>query len=256
MNPWIVLLALFVIALVFVLLPVGTTAFATWRRPVRLACPRTKAEAQLRVAPLRAALASWFGRAARVERCSQWSSVRVCREECLELPEGARRPVAIGAPPPRPDRGPGVHTILVALDGRPGGEAVLPAVADLARAQHATVRLLRVVPPGEAIPSTDGRHMVVFADQDAERHAIASRDYLRTVARRLPGITVLEVVRIGDAATAIVDEAEAAGADLIVLATHCRRGLARFIARSVTRKVRRSTTIPTLVVRYGWGLAA
>ena len=58
MNPWMVLLALVAVALVFVLLPVGATAFAAWRRPVRLTCPRAGKEAQVRVPPLRAAATS------------------------------------------------------------------------------------------------------------------------------------------------------------------------------------------------------
>jgi nucleotide-binding universal stress UspA family protein len=256
MNPWIVLLGLLAVALVFVILPVGAIAFAAWRRPVRLPCPRAGTEAQVSVSPLRAAIASVFGRTAGIERCSLWHAVRVCHEECLALPEASRREVPVGTPPPRPGRGPGVHTILVPLDGQPGSEAVLGAVADLARARGATVRLLHVVAPAQAIPSDDGTRLIAFADQEAERRELESRDYLRTVARRLPDIRVETAVRVGDAVAVIVDEAESVGADLIALASHRRRALARFAARSVARRLRRATTIPTLVVRYGEGAAA
>jgi nucleotide-binding universal stress UspA family protein len=257
MNPWIVLLALAAVALVFVLVPVGATGVAAWRRPVRLTCPRAGKEAQVRVSPMGAAVAALFGRnTAGIERCSLWSEVRVCHEECVALPEAERRPVPVGTPPPRPDRGPGVHTILVPLDGRPGSEAVLPAVADLARAHRATVRLLRVVSSPEAIASDDGTRMIAFVDQEAERRELESLGYLRAVARRLPGITVEETVRVGEAVTAIVDEAESAGADLIALASRRRGMLGRLARRSVAGRLRRATTIPTLVVRYGEGVAA
>ena len=39
MNPWVVLLALVVLALVFVAAPVGAATFTHWRRPWRLTCP-------------------------------------------------------------------------------------------------------------------------------------------------------------------------------------------------------------------------
>lgn len=256
MNPWMVLLGVLAIALVFVLGPVAVTAFAAWRRPVRLMCPRAGAEAQLQVSPFRAAVASLFGRLAGVERCSQWDAVRVCREECLALPESARRAVPIGTPPPHPDRAPGVHRILVPLDGRPGSEAVLPAVADLARVHGATVRLLQVVRLAEVVPSEDGTRVLAFSDQETERREQESRDYLRAVAQRLPGLTVEVAVRVGDPVTGIVDEAEAAPADLIALASRRRRAPNRFLRPGVARRLRRATTIPTLVVRYGREAAA
>lgn len=257
MDPWTVLLGLVVVALVFVIVPVGTIAFAAWRRPVRLTCPRTGTEAQLRVPPLRAAIASLFGRdAAGIERCSLWPVVRNCRAECLALPEASRRPVPVGTPPPRPDRGPGVHTILVPLDGQPGSEEALAAVADLARVHGATVRLLRVVAPLTAVPSDDGTRVLAFADQETERRELETHAYLRSLVPRLPGVTVESAVRFGDAVTAIVDEAETAGADLIVLASHRRRTLAGLVRRSIAARLRRATTIPTLLVRYGGRAAA
>jgi nucleotide-binding universal stress UspA family protein len=257
MNPWIALLGLVVVALVFVVVPVGATAFGLWRRPVRLTCPRAGTEAQLRVPPLRAAIASLFGRdAADIEGCSLWRVVRDCRQDCLALPESARRPVPVGTPPPRPGAVAGVRTILVPLDGTPGSEEVLATVAALARVQGATVRLVRVVTLPRAIPSEDGARVVAFADQETERQELETRAYLRGVAARLPGVAVESAVRFGDTVTRIIDEAESAGADLIVLASHRRRGLAALFRRSVAARLRGATRIPTLVVAYGERRAA
>jgi nucleotide-binding universal stress UspA family protein len=75
--------------------------------------------------------------------------------------------------------------------------------------------------------------------------------YLRAVAQRLPGMKVETAVRFGDAVTGIVDEAESAGADLIALASHRRHALGRLFHGSVATRLRRATTIPTLVVPYG-----
>jgi len=252
MNPWIVLLGLVLVALVFVIVPVGAGTFAAWRRPVRLTCPRTGTEAQLRVPPLRAAIASLFGRdAAEVDRCSLWNVVRDCRAECLALPEASRRPVPAGTPPPRPGAAPGLHTILVPLDGTPGSEEVLATVADLARAHRATVRLVRVVAPPEAVPSEDGTRVLVYSDQETSRQELETQAYLREVGERLPGVAVESAVRFGDTVTRIIDEAESAGADLIALASHRRPVLAGMFRRSVAARLRRATRIPTLIVPYG-----
>jgi nucleotide-binding universal stress UspA family protein len=254
MNPWMILLGLAVVALVFVLVPVGASAFAAWRRPVRLTCPRTRTEAQVRVPALAAAIASLFGRDAAVERCSLWHAVLDCREECLALPGASRRPVPAGTPPPRP--GGARYTILVPLDGQPGSEGVLGAVADLARAHAATVRLVRVVAPPHALRSDDGTFVFAFSDQETARQERETRAYLSAVAERLPDVTVQSAVRFGDTITGIVDEAEAAGADLIALASHRRHPFSWLFRRSVAARVRRATRIPTLVVPYGERRAA
>jgi nucleotide-binding universal stress UspA family protein len=101
----------------------------------------------------------------------------------------------------------------------------------------------------------DGR-MLSSVDQEASRREWESHDYERQVAQRLPGITVAYVVRVGDPVRAIVDEAEASGADLIALASHRRGLLARLARRSVAARLRRATLIPTLVVPYGTRAAA
>jgi nucleotide-binding universal stress UspA family protein len=257
MNPWIVLLGLVLVAAIFVILPVGGSAFAMWRRPVRLTCPLTGTEAQLKVRPILAAIESVFGHdTPGIDRCSLWSTVPGCREECLALPAGARRSVPAGVPPPQPGAVAGVRTILVPLDGTPGSEEVLATVAALARVQGATVRLVRVVTPARAIPSDDGTRVVAFADQEIERQELETHAYLRGVAARLPGAAVESAVRFGDTVTRIIDEAEAAGADLIALASHRRRGLAALFRRSVAARLRGATRIPTLVVAYGGRRAA
>ena len=81
------------------------------------------------------------------------------------------RAFASGATPAeraaRPDRSIVEHTILVPLDGSPGSESVLPAVAELARARAARVQLLRVEPPPKALEAGD--RVIAFADQETSR---------------------------------------------------------------------------------------
>ena len=251
MNPWVVLLALVVLTVVFVVAPVAATTFAHWRGPFRLTCPRAGAEAQIRVAATRAAVAAVLGRGAPgIERCSLWLTVRGCREECLALPVGELRPVRRGTPPPRAQSVPGLHTILVPLDGSPGSERVLDTVGELALAYRATVRFVHVVAPVKAVEAAGGR-VVVFAHQESERVERETRAYFNRLTDRLPGVTVEGAVRFGDPLTEIVEEAESAGADLIALASHRRRALGRLIRKSLARRLGSKTTIPLLLVRYG-----
>ena len=113
------------------------------------------------------------------------------------------------------------------------------------------MRLLRVVAPALAVRGEDGVRMLAYVEQEAAQREFESHAYLRTIARELPGVTVEQAVRVGNPVTAIVAEAEAAGADLIALASHRRPTPARFVRRSVARRLQRATAIPLLEVRYG-----
>lgn len=255
MNPWLILLGLVLVALVYVAVPVGAAALAHYRRPWRLKCPRAGTEAQIKVNALRAAVTEVLGRGGRsIERCSLWPSKQGCREECLELPPEAMRRVRRGEAPPRETTEPGVRTILVPLDGSPGSESVLAAVGELARAHGARVRFLKVMSPVTAVASDE--RVVAFADQESERVELEARAYFKRLAERLPGVAVAEAVRFGEPAAEIVEEAEAAGADLIAMASHRRTGFSRLVRGSVAARVERATTIPLLLVRYGEPAAA
>ena len=254
MNSWLILPGLVVIALVFVVIPVGVVTFTYWRRPFRLTCPRTGTEAQMKVAATGAAVAAVLGHGApEIERCSLWSTVRGCRAECLALPAGALRPMRRGEPPPR---APGASpTVLVPLDGSPGSEQALAVIGEWARARGAIVRLVHVVKPLEAVQADDGR-VLAFADQETGRVEEWIRDYFKRLEGRLPGVTVEGAVRFGDPLTEILEEAEATGVELIAMASRRRRGLGRFMTTSLTRRLRRATLIPVLVVSYGEPIAA
>jgi nucleotide-binding universal stress UspA family protein len=56
------------------------------------------------------------------------------------------------------------------------------------------------------------------------------------------------IVRTGDPATEILEEARLWGADLIVLGTHCRRGMDRFFLGSVAERCLRGATVNVMIV--------
>jgi nucleotide-binding universal stress UspA family protein len=250
MNPWLILSAVVVLAVLFVAAPIGVQAFREWRRPWRLTCPHGGLLAQIRVGAAHAALAEVFGRRLEVERCSLWPERALCGQECLSVPAPARQQMRRGEAPPVA-RGEGAEpVIVVALDGSAAGEAVLPAVVPIARGWGATLRLLKVVPPVKEVRDEDDR-VIAWVDQETDRVQHEAHDYLRRVAATLGNVPVEEAVRIGDAATEIVAESESAGATLIAVAGQRRRGLGRGRLRSVSRRVRRTTTIPLLVAARG-----
>ena len=249
MNPWLVFLALAVLLLA-VVVPIALAAGWPWRRPWRLTCPRAGTVAQIRVGAARAAVAEVLGRGAEIERCSLWPGLLGCRQECLALPTAARRRMRRGETPPRARDDGALRMVVVPLDGGGGSEAVLPAVASLARERGATVRLLRVVKPGRELRDVSER-ITIYADQESARLETEARDYMKGVAAQLAGVAVEDAVRVGDVVNGIVAEAESAGADIIAMATHRRRGVPRLLRGSVAGRVQHATTIPLLLAPYG-----
>jgi hypothetical protein len=89
MNPWMVLAALVLIAVVFVVLRVGFTVSAGYRRWKIVGCPRAYRPAVILVG--RAGLAEALGLRTRrrVDDCSLWPAGSGCDRRCLDLPEDA-----------------------------------------------------------------------------------------------------------------------------------------------------------------------
>ncbi|HEU4369384.1 MAG TPA: universal stress protein [Methylomirabilota bacterium] len=253
MNAWLVLSGIVVIVLVGIVVPIAVFALRDWRRPWRLTCPQAGAVAQITVAPGEAALAELLGRQPEIARCSLWPALLACRQDCLALPAAARQRMRAGEAPPRDRADAAVRMIVVPLDGTRGGEAVLPAVGELARACGATVRLLRVVPPVGVVCGEHDR-VVAYADQEMASVEGAARDYLNQAATALAGVAVEAAVRIGDVDGQVIEEAETAGADLIAMAAHRRHGV---LSRdTMATRLGQATTIPLLLLPYDEPAAA
>jgi nucleotide-binding universal stress UspA family protein len=235
MNLWIVLLAMGIVALVFVLVPVAVATFRAYRKPLQLPCPMAGTPASIQVDAAGAAFSELRGaQRLRVMACSRWPRAWGCRQQCV-AGDGAH---ALGGAS-RTSR-----TILVALDGTPERETAVAEAAAIAQAEGARLRLLwtsRV--PAEVLASN---RVVAYADQEEERVALEAYAYLKCLADRLPGIAVDPMVRFGEPAEEIVAEAAAAGVDLIALATP--EDVADPAWAGVADAVARATTIPIMRV--------
>ncbi|MFC2030246.1 universal stress protein [Chloroflexota bacterium] len=139
--------------------------------------------------------------------------------------------------------------ILVPLDGSEfAEEAVEPALA-IARAMESELVLFRVAQP---IPRTRAlaempdvyNDVVAAAQWDAE-------DYLEGLSARLDYDKMVMELRSADEGIArqILDYAHDANVDLIVMSSHGRSGVDRWVHGSVTEKVLRSCGCNTLIIR-------
>lgn len=134
--------------------------------------------------------------------------------------------------------------ILLALDGSPLAEAILPQVRRVLKRRDSEILVVRAYSP--PLPAGDFAYPPMI--DAAEREA---RDYVEGIVRRLTdqGARARGVVRQGSAADVILETAEREGAGLIAMSTHGRSGLARWIFGSVTEKVVRASPVPVLLVR-------
>ena len=141
--------------------------------------------------------------------------------------------------------------ILSPVDFHENSLAALEHAAEFARQYGATVYLLHVVPTDEIHlhrevyqPEQGGGANVGWAEQVA-------KEKLQEIAQKhLGGGIGYEILtRVGGAAEGILETAEAVGAELIVLATHGRTGVARFFLGSVAERVVRESSCPVLTIR-------
>lgn len=132
------------------------------------------------------------------------------------------------------------RTILVPLDGSTLAERALPYAQRLAAAATGRITLLWVLHPPP--PSAAGDPL---REVTPRREAEA---YLRGLTEPLGPVPVEAVVVEGDPAPEILAAAAQRGSELIVMATHGRSGIGRWIYGSVADAVMRHAGVPVLLV--------
>jgi nucleotide-binding universal stress UspA family protein len=135
-----------------------------------------------------------------------------------------------------------MRRVLCPVDFSDTSQHALDHAAAIARWYEATLTLLFVLPN---LPVMDLPPLVL---EDADRERLLGA--MRRMTDRVPTRVALDY-RVRDAPYVhdeIVAQAAAIGADLLVLGTHGRSGFQRLFLGSVTEKVIRKATCPTLVV--------
>jgi len=141
--------------------------------------------------------------------------------------------------------------ILIATDGSDLAQRAVEQGLALAKALGSTVTAVTVTEPWTAAVS--GEWAVAFPVEEYERAAAANAekvlDGVQEAAVRL-GVTC-DAVHVKDqyAAEGIVEEAKARNCDLIVMASHGRRGIAKFMLGSQATRVLAHSTVPLLICR-------
>ena len=134
--------------------------------------------------------------------------------------------------------------ILVPLDGSELAELALPYAEELAGRLGSEVNLLAVSRSAE----TESYHEhLIYIERMVEPTKRGAERY-----RKKPyegAIKVESVVLVGHPAEEIVDYADKADIDLIVMATHGRSGIRRWALGSVADKVVRATKRPVALIR-------
>ncbi len=135
--------------------------------------------------------------------------------------------------------------ILVPLDGSELAESALEPASAIARAFAAEMFLVRVVP----VPV---HQRAGFSMGEVEAELAEADDYLASIASRMKedDVKVHYAVRQGDVAEEILQHAADNDCDLIVICTHGRSGLARWVYGSIADRVLRYglQSVPAILV--------
>jgi len=151
-----------------------------------------------------------------------------------------------------PDAMVSVKSLVVPLDGSALAESVLPTVAALAKQLDLAVILFRsYVIPYSVYGYGHGYYAVDVQTLSAEMVAVA-RGYLEQKLAELKSLGVEKVtslVKEGLSADAIIELARESPDSLIVMCSHGRSGMKRWVLGSVTESVVRHADNPLLVLR-------
>jgi nucleotide-binding universal stress UspA family protein len=150
--------------------------------------------------------------------------------------------------------------ILVPLDGSELAECVFPHVEVIAKGCGVSnVVFVRVVEPAHLPVATESAGAGSFSEADAakarkiqdDHNQAEAKKYLGDIIKqgKYDGAALKAEVILGKPADTIAEYAEKNGADLIVIATHGRSGISRWVYGSVADKVLRSACVPVLMVR-------
>jgi nucleotide-binding universal stress UspA family protein len=140
------------------------------------------------------------------------------------------------------------NRILIAFDASAHAEQALAEAVELAQKINAELTVLTVAP--EVHDMTLG-YVAPPADFDGVREQIEEgvQTVLDTAVESVPGeLPVRKVLRRGDAAREIVDEARDGSHDLIVMGSRGRGDFRSLLLGSVSHNVLHSSPVPVLVV--------
>ncbi|MBW2493292.1 MAG: universal stress protein [Deltaproteobacteria bacterium] len=141
-----------------------------------------------------------------------------------------------------------IRTILVPIDFSDSAQQIIEWAAHLAGESKSKLVLFHAYHLPVEFQQLEGAYLPpdFWANVKSESQASLGRHETELRER---GFDVESVVREGYAATAIVDEANELGADLIVIGTHGLSGLKHMLLGSVAERVVQKAPCPVLTVK-------
>jgi nucleotide-binding universal stress UspA family protein len=142
--------------------------------------------------------------------------------------------------------------ILVPLDGSGFAEAALPYALEMAAQFDSDITLLRVVLPpriGEGALSPESANFMIKVRDDLYTEAIDYLQRMKGSLRQQNYRAHYQAAESEDIAAEIISTAQGINADTVVMCTHGRGGLSRWLFGSVAARVLQSAQVPVLVIR-------
>ncbi|MGB3070901.1 MAG: universal stress protein [Ottowia sp.] len=140
--------------------------------------------------------------------------------------------------------------ILVPVDGSTTALAAVDKAIGLAKAFDSAVTIIYVIDP---YPFTGvGADFAYGQDQYLTAATAEANTAIKTASERMAAQGVQAESRVVESHAiwrGVLEASDAAGADLIVMGSHGRRGLEKLVLGSVTQSVLSHSKITTLVVR-------
>jgi nucleotide-binding universal stress UspA family protein len=150
--------------------------------------------------------------------------------------------------------------VLFTTDGSQFAERALTTALGLAQQCSAELRVVTVVenPVFYGVPEATALYDADFyrsLSTELEKLAKAALERAEAAAEKA-GVPVSTTVRHGTPGDEVIAEARQWGADVVVLSTHGRSGLARLLLGSVANNVVNHAPCPVLLCRLGDGAEA
>ena len=142
-----------------------------------------------------------------------------------------------------------IRRVLHATDFSPASRRAFDTALSLAKSLEAPLTIVYVLAPITVVPE---QYIDVNTMERLDRQARewGMRQLNRLAARaKTAGVDATALFRDGDPAEQIVRACRSTRSGLIVVGTHGRRGLRRFLLGSVAERVVRTTTCSVLTVR-------
>jgi nucleotide-binding universal stress UspA family protein len=144
--------------------------------------------------------------------------------------------------------------VMVPLDGSELAECVLPHVRAIAVGCNVTkVTVVRVVEPLPVFGNIGVRISPEEKEQLDKQSIDEAKDYLERIVKSLQETGVAAEPEVlgsdGDIASRLIDYGNANEVDLVIISTHGRSGITRWVWGSVAERILHGVCVPVTMVR-------